>query len=236
MKTEKLGALECVIVDTKARDVETIVVMMHGFGAPGEDLVGLENVLGAKEGTLFVFPKANLTFSELYGAPPFLDARAWWKLDLERIERARETGGIRDLTRERPEGLDAARARVVSVLDALEALHPRAKVVLGGFSQGAMLACDVALREGRSLAGLVLLSGTLLCEDEWTALFPKLAPLPVFQSHGTRDDVLPFVFAERLRDGLRSAGVKVDWVSFDGGHGIVDEVLSGLGAFLRAHG
>lgn len=234
MNVETLGALECVVVPARKAVVDQIVVLMHGFGAPGEDLVGLAKVLAAPEGTMFVFPKAPLTFAELYGAPPSIEARAWWKLDLARIEQARNTGGIRDLTRERPEGIDAARAHVVGVLDALAKKHPAAKVVIGGFSQGAMLACDTALREDRAFAGLVLLSGTLLAEDEWTALFPKLAKVPVLQSHGTTDDVLPYAIATRLRDALRAAGVKVTWIDFEGGHGIVDEVLTSLAGFIRS--
>lgn len=232
MTKRTIGGLDC-ILEQPAGPVESIVVLMHGFGAPGEDLVGLSSVLRA-ERTLFVFPKAPLTFAELYGAPPFIDARAWWKLDLEAIERARRTGGVRDLTRSHPEGLDEARALVVAVLDELSKEHPAARVFLGGFSQGAMLACDTALREEKRLAGLVLLSGTVLAEDEWAALYPRLAAVPVFQSHGTTDDVLPFSLAERLRDGLRAANVAVTWVAFDGGHGISDEVLEGLSSFLRS--
>ncbi len=232
MKTQKLGELDCVWVPSRSGKVERIVVLMHGFGAPGEDLVGLERDLRVSDGTAFLYPKAPHSFAELYGAPPFVDARAWWKLDLERIERARRNGGIRDLTQERPDGLDAARSLVVGMLDAVEREYPAAKIVLGGFSQGAMLACDTALREGRSLAGLVLLSGTLLCEDEWTALFATLASVPIFQSHGTEDDILPYGLAERLRDGLVGAGAKVTFVRFVGGHGLSEEVLSGLAKFL----
>jgi phospholipase/carboxylesterase len=76
------------------------------------------------------------------------------------------------------------------------------------------------------------LSGTLVAEAEWTALFPTLRGTPVFQSHGTVDDILPFALAERLRDGLERAEVKVTWVRFDGGHGLSDEVVTGLGRFL----
>jgi phospholipase/carboxylesterase len=232
METRKLGALEAVVVLPRGEAVRAVVILMHGFGAPGEDLVGLAEMIDAPRGTAFVFPKAPHTFRELYGAPPFVDARAWWKLDLEAIERARRTGGVRDLSRERPEGIDAARALVVGLLAAVREGFPGARVVLGGFSQGAMLACDTALREGPELAGLVVLSGTLVAEAEWTALFPTLRGTPVFQSHGTVDDILPFALAERLRDGLERAEVKVTWVRFDGGHGLSDEVVTGLGRFL----
>lgn len=232
METRKLGPLEAVVVVPRGEAVRAVVVLMHGFGAPGEDLVGLADMIDAPAGTAFVFPKAPHSFTELYGAPPFVDARAWWKLDLEAIERARRTGGVRDLSRERPEGIDASRALVVALLEALGESFPGAKVVLGGFSQGAMLACDTALREGPKLAGLVVLSGTLVAEAEWTALFPTLRGTPVFQSHGTVDDILPYALAERLHDGLAQAEVEVTFVPFDGGHGLSDEVVAGLSRFL----
>jgi phospholipase/carboxylesterase len=95
-----------------------------------------------------------------------------------------------------------------------------------------MLATDVALRSERTLAGLVLMSTTLLAEDEWTPLFSKRAGLPVLMSHGRSDPLLPFALAERLRDLLGEAGLGVKWVAFNGGHGISDSVLSALGSFL----
>jgi phospholipase/carboxylesterase len=233
LTTARLGDLDCVLAEAPSGRTRRLVVLFHGFGAPGDDLVGLATELAAPDTTL-VFPAAPLTFAELYGAPPFIDARAWLRLDLEAIERARRTGGLRDLTRERPEGLDAARARVVSLLGALRARHPEASLVLGGFSQGAMLATDTALREDLDLEALIVLSGSLLCEPEWRPLFPKLARVKVFQSHGAEDDILPYSFAKRLHDGLREAGVDARFVAFEGGHGIPPEVLSTLAEFLDA--
>lgn len=235
LTTATLGDLECVIAAAPSGPTRRLVVLLHGFGAPGDDLVGLATELAAPDTTL-VFPAAPLTFAELYGAPPFMDARAWWRLDLEAIERARRTGGLRDLTRERPEGLDAARGHVVRLLGALRARHPEAGVVLGGFSQGAMLATDTALREDVALDGLVVLSGSLLCEPEWRPLFPKLARVKVFQSHGADDDILPYAYAARLHEGLREAGVDARFVAFEGGHGIAPEVLTSLAEFLDALG
>lgn len=230
-----LGDLDCVLAAAPSGRTRRLVVLLHGFGAPGDDLVGLAAELASPDTTL-VFPAAPLTFAELYGAPPFIDARAWWRLDLEAIERARRTGGLRDLTRERPEGLDAARGRVVGLLDALRARHPDARLVLGGFSQGAMLATDTALREEVALDGLVVLSGSLLCEPEWRPLFSKLARVKVFQSHGADDDILPYALAARLHEGLREAGVDARFVPFEGGHGIAPEVLTSLAEFLDALG
>ncbi len=109
---------------------------------------------------------------------------------------------------------------------------PPGKVVLGGFSQGAMLSLDVALRTTHPLAGLVLMSGTHIAADEWAPRLEARQGLPVFMSHGTADPLLRFAVAEGLRDTLVASGIPVEWVSFRGGHGIPPEVLDKVGAFL----
>jgi phospholipase/carboxylesterase len=62
---------------------------------------------------------------------------------------------------------------------------------------------------------------------------PRRKGLPVFQSHGTQDDLLPYVGAERLRDALNKSGLIVEWHSFRGGHEIPESVLRTLSVFLR---
>ena len=130
-----------------------------------------------------------------------------------------------------------ARTRVIAMLDELQvALQvDGTRLVLGGFSQGAMLACDVALRTARPLAALVMLSGTLLARDAWLPAMGARNTLPIFQSHGRQDPLLPFAAAERLRDAWHDAGAHVDWIEFNGGHEIPYGVLEGLGSFLVEH-
>jgi len=127
---------------------------------------------------------------------------------------------------------------VVAMLDELEPLLGVSgdRVALGGFSQGAMLACDVALRSRRPLAGLMLLSGVMISRPEWLPLMPERAGLPMFQSHGRQDPLLPFELAAELRDAMRAAGVAVDWLEFAGGHEIPLEVVKRGWEFLRRVG
>jgi len=56
--------------------------------------------------------------------------------------------------------------------------------------------------------------------------------LPVLQSHGRADPVLPFALAERLRDELLAAGLVVDFTPFNGGHGIAGPALDGLARLI----
>jgi phospholipase/carboxylesterase len=231
MKVEQLGGLKVRLtggMDGRGGGNGPAVVLLHGWGAPGDDLVPLGQEIAAPPGTRFVFPEAPLPLPMGFG-----DSRGWWMLDIEQRQREIAAGRARDLSRKIPEGLAAARANVIALLDELDRRAGVSQIVLGGFSQGAMLACDVALRTGRSLAGLVLLSGTLLAADEWTQLMSKRKGLKVFQSHGSMDPLLPSFMAEQLLDLLMQAGLSVEWIGFRGGHEIPGLVLDRLGAFLK---
>jgi phospholipase/carboxylesterase len=212
-----------------------LVVLLHGFGAPGTDLVALWRQLDVPHEVRFAFPEALLDLAEVTGIPAYSGARAWWPLDLEALERAARGEERRDRSNEVPEGLAPAREAVVGTLDALQATLevPEGKLILGGFSQGSMLALDVALRTDRPLAGLGLMSSTLLCRQEWEPLMAGRAGLPVLLSHGRNDPLLPFAAAETLRDLLTAAKLDVRWVEFSGGHTITDGVVEALGALIR---
>ena len=231
MKTVSFGGLTCRLTGGTDRDgggTGPLVVLLHGFGAPGDDLVSLHRVVEVPTGTRFLFPEAPLALPPAYGA-----GRAWWHIDMAELDRAMREGRVRDLSKDVPEGMPEARAKVLALLaEAKEKLTPSG-VVLGGFSQGAMLSCDVALQSDVDLAALVLLSGTVVSEAEWTARMPARKSLPVLQSHGRQDPILDFTMAERLRDLLKAAGIDVTWIPFNGGHGIPPAALDGLRPFLE---
>jgi phospholipase/carboxylesterase len=207
-----------------------LVVLLHGFGAPGDDLVPLARYLRAPAGTRFVFPAAPLEMPGLFG-----DSRAWWMLDLEELDRAMASGAPRDLSGAEPEGMAEARDQLIAMLEhaARDLGAAPERTVLGGFSQGSMLSCDVVLRTDRAFAGLVLLSSTVVNQPMWAPRMAARAGLPVFQSHGTSDALLPFSAAVRLRDLLGEAGLSVEWHEFAGGHEIPPQILAGVGQFLQ---
>ena len=232
MREIQLGGLRTRVTggtDGKGGGNGPVVVLLHGFGAPGNDLVPLAEFLDVPTGTRFVFPEGPLSLS--FGPR---DARAWWLIDMARIAQDQAAGRVRDLSNEIPQGLAPARETMLAFLKEVERLldaDPH-KTVLGGFSQGAMLTCDAMLHTDRPYAGLVQLSGTLLALQEWGPLLQKRKGLPVFQSHGVQDEILPYIGASRLRDTLSQSGLAVEWHRFRGGHEIPAPVLQRLGVFL----
>jgi phospholipase/carboxylesterase len=232
----RLGELDCVVLDAIAEGAspELAVVLCHGYGAPATDLVPLANELMELKPELgpkvrFVFPAAPLSLS-MMGMP---SARAWFHLPPEVLmgqERNWDQFAVAT-----PEGLAQARRAMMSLLSALSAATklPYGRIVLGGFSQGGMVTTDVALRLEEAPAGLCILSGSLICQDEWKQRAEKRKGLPVLQSHGRYDNILAFHQAERLQKLMTDAGLSVEFLPFNGPHTIAPEVLERMAEFLH---
>jgi len=82
-------------------------------------------------------------------------------------------------------------------------------VVLGGFSQGAVMSYALGLGVGRPRPRTLLaLSGFIPTVDGWEADLSSPFP-PVAIAHGTYDPVIPVEFGRRARDTLEAAGADV---------------------------
>jgi phospholipase/carboxylesterase len=194
-----------------------IVILLHGFGSVPETFLGLAQRGDLPPGTRLVFPRAP------EHVPHHTDGLMWWPLprDLERIPR------------ERLPGMDDARARIRVLVDRLGNEMPGRPIVLGGFSQGAMVSLDVALHDPISLAGLVLMSGTMIDERDTLAHLEARRGLRVYMSHGTHDPVLRYADDVRLRDAMQLHGLDVSFTSFEGVHEVTERVSMEVAAFIR---
>jgi phospholipase/carboxylesterase len=231
LKQEQLGGLDCQIVDLlpEGQSPEMIVIFCHGYGAPGTDLVGLGPEIlqlkpQLKNSAQFYFPAAPLSLDAMgaYGG------RAWWHLDVEKFMASVDGGLARDLRNEKPEGLENSHQLLVKMIQEIQDRTnlPMSRFVLGGFSQGSMLATDVSLRSDDKPAGLMVFSGTLLCESEWGPLIGQLSETRILQSHGRQDPVLPYDNAVLLHEHFEKNGIKNEFISFDGIHTIPMEALT----------
>lgn len=231
------GGLSCRIVDAGPDNSPNLILFLcHGFGAPGTDLVPiageLARLIGSPAGGIrFVFPAAPLSLDSA-GIP---GGRAWWPLDMAKLQAAIEFGETRDLRNESPDLLPQARSALMAAVTVAcdEAGLPMGRCVLGGFSQGSMVATDVALHLSAQPAALVVWSGTLLCEQTWRAASSRLSGLPVLISHGRYDHILPYSNAEQLRDMLSQAGCDVQFLPFNGMHEIPPAVLRATASLLQ---
>jgi phospholipase/carboxylesterase len=227
MHIEQFGELRAHVKEGERNAPDDpVVVLLHGFGALGDDLVDLGDALPVPPNVRFVFPEAPLLVDRGPG-------RAWWMIDPELFER-RARGERVDRTRELPPGLPEARRLLSSALDAMQARFSidRSRMILGGFSQGSMLACDLALHEAQQPGGLVLLSSTLIARSLWEPRMASLRGLRVLQTHGYHDPILPYGDAEKLAELLQEAGARHTFVDFAGGHEIAPPAARALARFI----
>ena len=201
-------------------ETRSAVVLLHGYGANGADLLGLADVLGEHlPDTLFVAPDAP---EAVPGAPMGFQ---WFPIPW--MDGSSEE--------EAEQGRRQAVEDVNAFLDALmvdEDLLPE-QVALFGFSQGTMMSLHIAPRREDPLAGVVAFSGRLLnpevLEDEVKSRFPVLLV------HGDADEVVPPQSLPAAAEALQGAGFKEVFahVMKGTGHGIAPDGLSVALAFMR---
>jgi phospholipase/carboxylesterase len=194
-----------------------LVVLLHGVGADGNDLIELALALARSlPYAAFIAPDAP----EPCDMAPF--GRQWFSL--------------RDW---RPAALLAGVEACAPVLDAfLDAelrnagLGPH-QAALVGFSQGTMLALYLALRRAPALAAVLGYSGALSGAERLPAEIA--AKPPVFLIHGDADEIVPVAALHGAVQGLQAAGVPVQWSVRRGlPHAIDPGSLAHGAAFLAA--
>jgi phospholipase/carboxylesterase len=195
------------------------LVLLHGYGSRPEDWLQFESKWSLPANTRLHYLRAPLR-------GPWSGQRGWWWLNLNGHVPPGET--FADYSNIHPPGIQVAAKLVRDYLEDV-----KEPIVLGGFSQGAMTSAEIAFHSNQELAGLILLSGTTVDEEGWAEHFAGRRHMPIFIAHGRHDSVLPFERMERFQARLKSLGLKVTWLPFDGDHGIPDEVIAGINAFVR---
>jgi phospholipase/carboxylesterase len=212
---------------TAGGDGPPTLVLLHGYGSSAQEWMPFTKTIAWPPPGRFVFPQGPGTIETPAGPGT---GRAWWPLELRGFIPA--GGSLPDLSQTRPAGLEPAADAVAGLLRNLSRTSG-GPVVLGGFSQGAMVASEVAWRTTVPLAGLVLLSGTPVDDRTWQSAYGQRRGLRVFVAHGRSDPVLAFAGSDRMQRELAAAGKRVTWHPFDGGHEIPAEVVIALNQFLR---
>ena len=199
-----LPALEAISVFPE-ENPQSLLVMLHGWGANSRDLTGLVPMLDLPS-MGYIFPNAP------FEHPQVPEGRAWYSL---------ETPGY--------EGIEQSREMLFNWLMSIESNTgiPISQTYVAGFSQGGAMTLDVALMI--PFAGLVSMSGYLHYDPK---PLETEAP-PVLIVHGTQDAVVPLAAAQQARDKLSAINVAIDYQEFTMGHEIIPSEVERVQQFIR---
>ncbi len=175
---------------------------MHGLGSDEQDMLGLAEHIDERIEIIC------LRAPHTYG-PGF----AWFDIQWT------------------PQGITADENQIkesVKLVSEYLANLNRSNLVVGGFSQGAMMALGAVHQDPSLFSGAVLLSGR-----NTGAGLPSFDGR-IFQAHGTFDEVISIREAHDLRQVLSEMGTKYEYREYPMGHSICDQELNDLNQWLAA--
>jgi phospholipase/carboxylesterase len=192
------------------------ILALHGWGASAHDLFGLAPMINGGE-LLMICPQGPLEMETGPGSRGY----GWFPIS---------SGGPPD-----PAAMVAAAFQLRAFLDqAMERfpIDPK-QLLLMGFSQGGVMAYDLALQDPGRFAGLVALSSWLPAEiAERAKRGPELEALPTLVIHGTSDPMIPVERARESRERLEALGVSVAHGEYEMGHEINQQSLRDVVGWL----
>ena len=190
------------------------IFALHGWGASAHDLLGLAPFLHRGE-ALVICPQGPVRVP----IGPGVEGYGWFPI----------TGGAPPDPSDFARGADAVRA----FLDQARARYPvdARKTVILGFSQGGVVAYDIALRDPARFTGLVALS-SWLPTDLVPERLPEHESLPILVVHGTQDPMIPVDRARESRAALTALGVNLTYREYEMAHEIRPEALRDVVGWL----
>jgi phospholipase/carboxylesterase len=192
-----------------------LVVLLHGYGADGNDLIGLAPHFQQLVPTA-AFASPN--------APERCPGAGYQWFALSRIDPHELVRGVAAAAPALDAFLDAELARLALADD---------RLALVGFSQGTMMALHVGMRRARAPGAIVGFSG-VLADGGQTPARTDAKP-PVFLAHGDADPLIPAPATIEAANGLAAAGVPVQWHISPGiQHGIGPDGMRMAAEFLAA--
>jgi phospholipase/carboxylesterase len=206
---------------TPNEPAELAVILLHGLGADGHDFEPIVPELKLGRPVRFVLPHAPVRAVTINGG---LAMRAWYDIFGWAAGTPEDAAGIR-----------ASAALVTRYIDReIERGLAADRIVLAGFSQGGAVALHTALREPRTLAGVIALSTYLpLAATLAGEASAASRSLPIFMAHGTADPLIPLAAAQASRAALERQGYTVEWHTYPMGHSVCPAEVAAMAHWLE---
>jgi len=211
------STLSTVCRQTSSDTPDSAIIWLHGLGADGHDFEPVVAELGLDDLAIrFVFPHAPampITVNGGYIMP------AWYDIRAADISESPDLAGIAH---------SASQIQLLIERELMRGIAP-SRIILAGFSQGAVMALHCGLRQNPAIGGIILLSGYLP-----TPIPEQPSPLPaIFASHGIEDPLVPIALGDHAQRQLTKAGYAVAWHTWPMAHAVCPDEIHQVAQWIR---
>jgi phospholipase/carboxylesterase len=199
---------------TPAAGKPPALIMLHGRGADENDLFGLSQYLDERLFNISVRAPFSFQFGGGY---------TWYD--------------IIDIGTPEAKMFDESYKKLVQFLEDVKKGYPidPAKIILFGFSMGAMMSFALTLAQPDSIYGVVANSGLLPEDTDLKFEWNKIKGKPFFVAHGKHDSIIPISLAHRAKELLTKAGADLTYREYEMDHQIDEESLNDIMSWLSKH-
>ncbi len=189
-------------------DADAVVILLHGYGGGAGESLQLARTVQERlpDNVRFVVPEGPDDVG--------VSGHAWWN----------DEGTP-------PPGMLRSRSALSDVID--DCGVPAERVVVAGFSQGGMLAAEVALNHEPAIAGAVVLAGAPVPGGSGSSQLASHQSVEFLFVHSPEDGVTRAANTRRFAEVLQRAGLSVEYVSIGGPHGVPPAAVDALVAFVN---
>lgn len=194
-----------------------LLVLMHGVGSNEQDLLALAPYVPARFHVL--------SLRAPYPMGP--GAHAWFQFTVD-------SNGVRHIDVEQERASRALLGRTLAQAQQLLGIAPE-RTVVGGFSQGGIMALSQLLTQPQSLRAAMVWHSRLL--PEACALQAEQAQFKgksLWISHGTYDNVIPLTSAHSMREHVAPLPLALDYHEYASAHEIRPDELQASMGWLEA--
>lgn len=206
-----------------ANTAKHTIICLHGLGADGGDLVPIVSELNlpASLDIRFIFPHAPtmpITINNGY------EMRAWYDIAGLSINSTVDKIGIANSAMMVHKLVDRQIEQGIST----------DKIILAGFSQGALIALVTGLCYTQPLGGIIALSGYLPHAAEvLTKASAVNRQIPIFMGHGTEDMIVPYASGKAAYSALKEADYPVEWHSYPVQHSVAQQEIVDISNWVQ---
>lgn len=198
---------------------------LHGMGVDGADFEELQSELqqyAGIENANLILPTAPERKITMFNK----EMPAWFDLntDIQDDDFAEDIAGMNESVR-----------YVQEIIEERHEKYPENQIVIGGFSQGAVIALLAGYTLTEKIDAIICLSGFIPRHSRLDEISDIARKIPVFIGHGSLDSVVPALTIEEGCERLSAIKASYELHTYPMGHEISPEEVKDLGEFLKIH-